>query len=90
MTDDGLLDVCVVGGEYSAGEAMRLSRKGTHVSQPGVVYARGRQVRIERTDGARMWFEHDGEVLTDPLDSITLDVVPGAVPMLVGDVPAVS
>lgn len=90
VTDDGLLDVCVVGGEYSAGEVMRLSRKGAHVSQPGVVYARGRQIRIERTDGASMWFEHDGEVLVNPRSSVTLDVVPGAVPMLVGDGPAVS
>ncbi len=90
VTDDGLLDVCVVGGEYSAGDVMRLSRKGAHVSRPGVVYARGRQIRIERTDGASMWFEHDGEVLVNPRSSVTLDVVPGAVPMLVGEGPAVS
>ncbi len=90
MTDDGLLDVCVVGAEYSAGEVMRLSRTGAHVARPGVVYARGRQVRIERTDGAPLWFEHDGEVLANPLAGVTLDVVPGAIPMLVGDVPAVG
>jgi diacylglycerol kinase (ATP) len=47
-----------------------------------VVYERGRQVRIERTDGRPLWFEHDGEVLPLGPAEYTVDVVPAAVPVL--------
>ncbi len=80
--DDGLLDVCVLGGEHPAAEMMELTRTGAHVSSPGVVYERGRQVRIERTDGQPLWFEHDGEVLPLGPSGYTIDVMPAAVPML--------
>lgn len=83
VPDDGLLDVCVLGGEHSAAEMMALTRTGAHLSQPGVVYERGRQVRIERTDGQPLWFEHDGEVLPLGPAEYTVDVVPSAVPVLV-------
>lgn len=83
VPDDGLLDVCVLGGEHSAAEMMELTRTGSHLSQPGVVYERGRQVRIERTDGQPLWFEHDGEVLPPGPAEYTVDVVPSAVPVLV-------
>jgi diacylglycerol kinase (ATP) len=80
--DDGLLDVCVIDGSRSAAEMMELTRTGSHLGLPGVVYERGRSVRIERTDDRPLWFEHDGEVL--PLDSTsyTVDVVPSAVRVL--------
>jgi diacylglycerol kinase (ATP) len=80
--DDGLLDVCVLGGEHDPAEMMELTRTGAHVSRPGVVYERGRQVRIERTDGRPLWFEHDGEVLPPGPAEYTVDVVPAAVPVL--------
>jgi len=83
VPDDGLLDVCVLGGEHSAAEMMVLTRTGAHLSQPGVVYERGRQVRIERTDGRPLWFEHDGEVLPLGPSEYTVDVVPSALPVLV-------
>lgn len=80
--DDGLLDVCVLGGEQSAAEMMELTRTGAHLSRPGVVYERGRQVRIERTDGQPLWFEHDGEILPLGPSEYTVDIVPAAVPVL--------
>lgn len=82
VPDDGLLDVCVLGGEHPPAEMMALVRAGTHLSRPGVVYERGRRVRIERTDGRPLWFEHDGEVLPLGPSEYTVDIVPGAVPVL--------
>lgn len=85
VIDDGLLDVCVIGGQHDPATMMVLARAGEHVAKPGVAYARGRQVVIERTDGRPAWFEHDGEVLLDFGDTFTFEVVPRAVPMLVGE-----
>jgi diacylglycerol kinase (ATP) len=80
--DDGLLDVCVLGGEHSPASMMELTRTGAHLGVPGVVYERGRSVRIERTDGRPLWFEHDGEVLPLRASEYTVDVVPAAVRVL--------
>ncbi len=82
VPDDGLLDVCVLGGEHSPAEMMELTRTGAHLSRPGVVYARGRRITVERTDGQPLWFEHDGEVLPLGPTEYTIDVVPSAVPVL--------
>jgi diacylglycerol kinase (ATP) len=82
LPDDGLLDVCVLGGEHSAADMIELTRTGAHLSQPGVVYERGRQVRIERTDGRPLWFEHDGEVLPPGPSEYTVDIMPSALPVL--------
>jgi diacylglycerol kinase (ATP) len=82
LPDDGLLDVCVLGGEHSAADMMELTRTGAHLSQPGVVYERGRQVRIERTDGQPLWFEHDGEVLPLGPSEYTVDIMPSVLPVL--------
>jgi diacylglycerol kinase (ATP) len=86
IVDDGLLDVCVIGGEQDPAEMLRLARTGAHVARPGVIYARGRHVVIERTEGAPVWFEHDGEVANDLGATFTFDVVPHGVPMRVGAV----
>lgn len=82
VPDDGLLDVCVLGGEHPAEEMMELTRTGAHLSRPGVVYERGRRITIERTDGRPLWFEHDGEVLPLGPTEYTIDIVPAAVPVL--------
>jgi diacylglycerol kinase (ATP) len=82
LPDDGLLDVCVLGGEHSAADMIELTRTGAHLSQPGVVYERGRQVRIERTDGQSLWFEHDGEVLPPGPAEYTVDIMPSVLPVL--------
>lgn len=84
LLDDGLLDVCVVGGEHPPAEILTLTRTATHLTLPGVVYMRGRRITIERSDGEPVWFEHDGEVLAGAGSSFTLEVVPAAVPVLVG------
>ncbi len=52
------------------------------LSEPGGTYERGRQVRIERTDGRPLRLEHDGEVLPAGPAEYTIDVVPAAVPVL--------
>ncbi|OLF17850.1 hypothetical protein BU204_09900 [Actinophytocola xanthii] len=80
--DDGLLDVCVIGGEHEVASILPLTTAGTHLNRPGVVYARGRVVRIERTDGGPLWFEHDGEVLATDRASRTLTVFPAALLMI--------
>jgi diacylglycerol kinase (ATP) len=85
IIDDGLLDICVIDGRHDPAEMLTLARDGQHVTRSGVSYARGRSVTIERTDGEPAWFEHDGEVLLNFGSRITLDVVPQAVPMLVGE-----
>jgi diacylglycerol kinase (ATP) len=74
--------VCVIDGAHSPAEMMELTRTGAHLDRAGVVYERGRSVRIERTDGSPLWFEHDGEVLPPERDEYTVDVVPGAVRVL--------
>jgi diacylglycerol kinase (ATP) len=82
VLDDGLLDVCVIGGEHRAADMLALTRSGAHVGVPGVVYARGRKVRIERVDDRPLWFEHDGEVVDPPRGSYTLTAVSSAVPVI--------
>jgi diacylglycerol kinase (ATP) len=49
---------------------------------------RGRQIRVERTDGQPLRLEHDGEPLPAGLGEYTFDVVPAAVPVLAA--PAVA
>ncbi|WP_416971076.1 diacylglycerol/lipid kinase family protein [Streptomyces sp. 4F14] len=78
VLDDGLLDVCVVGTALPLRELPALSRDGGHVGREGVVYARGRSVVVERTDGHPLVFECDGDVLDPPRERFTLDVRPGA------------
>jgi diacylglycerol kinase (ATP) len=77
VLDDGLLDVCVLGAEHDIGEMLALTRTGAHVEVPGVVYARGTRIRVERLDGAPLWFDHDGEVVRSR-SSFTLTAVPSA------------
>ncbi|MEW2164657.1 diacylglycerol kinase family protein [Streptomyces sp. NPDC007084] len=78
VLDDGLLDVCVVGAALPLNELPALSRDGGHVGRDGVVYARGRNIVLERTDGRPLVFEYDGDVLETPRERFTLDVLPGA------------
>ena len=84
LLDDGELDVCVVGEGVDPLGIPALIRDGGHVGLPGVAYARGRRIRIERLDGRPLWFEHDGELLDRVASAFTLDVVPGALPVLCG------
>jgi diacylglycerol kinase (ATP) len=82
IVDDGLLDVCVIGGEHPAADVLALTRLGEHLRLPGVTYVRGREVHVERTDERPLWFEHDGEVIPAGRKDYTLTVMPAAVAVL--------
>ncbi|MFE3181239.1 diacylglycerol/lipid kinase family protein [Streptomyces violascens] len=82
VMDDALLDVCVAGTALPLPELLRLCRDGSHVGGPGVVYARGRRVVVERTDGEPLVFEYDGDLLPGAAARYTLDVDPHALPVL--------
>ncbi|MFD9565747.1 diacylglycerol/lipid kinase family protein [Streptomyces sp. NPDC059994] len=82
VLDDGLLDICVAGAELPLRDMVRLARDGSHVGRDGMVYARGRRVVVERTDGEPLFFEHDGDLLYTGSARYTLDVVPRALPVL--------
>ncbi|WP_306317525.1 MULTISPECIES: diacylglycerol kinase family protein [unclassified Streptomyces] len=80
--DDGLLDVCVVGGELDPAALPGLTADGSHVDRPESVYARGRRITLERTDGAPLAFEHDGELPATDATHYTLEVLPHILPVL--------
>ncbi|CQR59776.1 diacylglycerol/lipid kinase family protein [Streptomyces leeuwenhoekii] len=79
--DDGLLDVCVVGAEVPAAEVPSLARQGLLSGRPGVVHGRGRRIVVERTDGEPLRFEYDGELQHLNWTSMTVEVLPGALPV---------
>jgi diacylglycerol kinase (ATP) len=81
--DDGLLDVCAIpplGGRLRQAASFSAVRDGTHGALPGVALARGRRVVI---DGDRVPVTVDGE-RTDLRTPIEVDVLPGALRVLVG------
>jgi diacylglycerol kinase (ATP) len=85
VLNDGLLDVCVIDAtDLDPADLPGMTANGGHVGRPGVVYGRGHTIRIERTDGLPVTFEHDGELFSEELTSWTLEVVPQTVPVLVG------
>ncbi|MFE1775561.1 diacylglycerol/lipid kinase family protein [Streptomyces sp. NPDC059008] len=81
VPDDGLLDVCVIGADMPVTEALQRMRNGTHLESEAVHYARGRSITVERTDGAPLRFEHDGEVVPADTQAFTIEVVPAALPV---------
>ncbi|WP_234391955.1 diacylglycerol/lipid kinase family protein [Streptomyces sp. WM6378] len=85
LPDDGLLDVCVLDPALPAQTALKLMRNGDHLGHAGVTYARGTQVTLERTDGNPLHFESDGEVVVSERSSITVRILPGAVPVFAND-----
>ncbi|MBU7597851.1 NAD(+)/NADH kinase [Streptomyces sp. P38-E01] len=76
--DDGLLDVCVIGGSVAASRVPELTRTAAHLELPDTVYARGRTIVVERLDGERLPLEHDGEYQDTLGDRATLEVRAGA------------
>ncbi|MBT2381578.1 diacylglycerol kinase family protein [Streptomyces sp. ISL-111] len=87
VIDDGLLDVCVVGGPMGVRELAGLTRDGSHIGRPGVVYERGSRFVVERTDGRQLSFEHDGELCTGEASRYTIDVLPAVLPVLAPPAP---
>lgn len=81
VLDDGLLDVCVVTGALDPRDLPGLTRDGRHLERDEVLYRRGRRVEIERTDGAQLAFESDGEVRRGR-SRYVLDVLPAVLPVL--------
>lgn len=82
VLDDGLLDVCVIRG-VDASEFIGLAgvvTAGEHIGRPEVAYAQGLSVTIERTDGAPLCVENDGDVRHDDEMKLTVEVLPAAVP----------
>ena len=82
VLDDGLLDVCVIRG-VDAGAFVDLAgvvAAGEHLGRPEVAYAQGRSVTITRTDGAPLRFEHDGDLWQREDTTLTIEIVPAAVP----------
>lgn len=89
VLDDGLLDVCVIRG-VDAAEFVGLAgvvAAGEHIGRPEVAYAQGRSVTIERTDGAHLCVENDGDVRHEEAMKLTVEVLPSAVPTFAPLVP---
>jgi diacylglycerol kinase (ATP) len=78
VLDDGLLDVCVIGGGIPASDVPGLTERAAHDGLPDVVHARGRRITVASTGGEPFRFEHDGELVAGDRTSYTLDVVPAA------------
>ncbi|MBX7549415.1 diacylglycerol kinase family protein [Streptomyces sp. NPDC004232] len=81
LLDDGLLDVCVIGGGVPADQVPELTLNAAHMDHPATVYARGRTITVERTDGRRLPLEHDGEYQPGIGSAATFEVLPGALPV---------
>jgi diacylglycerol kinase (ATP) len=79
--DDGMLDVCVIGDAVPPVAVPEVILGGDHIGLPGVVYARGLRITVERLDGQPLCFECDGELHQDESRSMTLEVMPGAMPV---------
>ncbi len=89
VLDDGLIDVCAIGG-VDPGAFVELAGvivAGEHVGRPEVAYAQGHSVTIERTDGTPLCFEHDGDLWQRSDRSLTLEIVAAAVPAFASLVP---
>ncbi|MFF7234913.1 diacylglycerol kinase family protein [Streptomyces collinus] len=81
LLDDGLLDVCVIGDGIAAADVPGLTLNAAHMDHGATVYARGRSITVERTDGRRLPLEHDGEYQHGIGDKATFEVLPGALPV---------
>jgi diacylglycerol kinase (ATP) len=84
ILDDGLLDVSTIDALDAAAtaELVPLMPAGEHLGRPGVRYARGRRVVVERTDGTPLVAEWDGSVWDAAGSRITVEVVPAALTVL--------
>ncbi|MFJ4920596.1 diacylglycerol/lipid kinase family protein [Streptomyces sp. NPDC088725] len=78
LLDDGLLDICVIGDGVAAVDVPGLTLNAAHMTHPATVYARGRRIVVERTDGRRLPLEHDGDYQHGIGPRATFEVMPGA------------
>jgi diacylglycerol kinase (ATP) len=84
VLDDGILDVSTIGplDAREVSELAPLVPTGQHLDRPGVTYAQGRRVVIERTDGRPLVAEFDGDVWAAAGSRLTIEVRPAALPVL--------
>lgn len=68
LTDDGLLDVCVVEEMPLIRNARMVPRviNGTHTGQRGVTMMRGRSIGLTLGEDRPLWFQLDGELREAP------------------------
>ncbi|HSJ07676.1 MAG TPA: diacylglycerol kinase family protein [Longimicrobiales bacterium] len=68
LTDDGLLDVCLVEEMPILRNARMVPRviRGTHTGQRGVTMLRGRSIRLTLGQDRPLWFQLDGELREAP------------------------
>lgn len=80
LLDDGLLDVCAIGALSPDAVAglVPLMTTGRYLGRPGVRYARGTSVTVERTDGLPLVAEFDGSVWDAAGSRLSIEIVPGA------------
>jgi diacylglycerol kinase (ATP) len=80
ILDDGLLDVSSIDALNPAAvaELLPLMAAGQHLDRPGVRYARGASVIVERTDGLPLAAEFDGSVWDAAGSRLTVEIVPDA------------
>ena len=80
LLDDGLLDVCTIGALTPAGvaELTPLMATGQYLGRPGIGYARGTSVIVERTDGLPLVAEWDGSLWDAAGSRLTIEIVPDA------------
>ncbi|MGX1547422.1 diacylglycerol/lipid kinase family protein [Streptomyces adustus] len=82
VPDDGLLDICVMTDGSHLAELLELSRNAAHLDRPGVIYAQGREIVLERVDGEPLVLEYDGEPDTGTRTRCTIGISAGALPVL--------
>jgi diacylglycerol kinase (ATP) len=82
QADDGIAEVCVVGGLSRFGLLMAFPRvyAGKHVSHPAVSFYRGRSIRILPAEGTRLRVHADGE--DAGLAPAAIRIIPQAVRIL--------
>jgi diacylglycerol kinase (ATP) len=78
LLDDGLLDVCTIGALTSAdvAELTPLMTTGQYLGRPGIRYARGTRVIVERADGLPLVAEWDGSPWDAAGSRFTIEIVP--------------
>ena len=78
LLDDGLLDVCAIDALASAdvAELAPLMATGQYLGRPGVRYARGSSVIVERTDGLPLVAEWDGSLWDAAGSRLTIEIIP--------------
>lgn len=82
VVDDGLLDLTVLCHGVDMGELAQAAVSGNVYDVPGVLHGRGRRVTIERTDGAPLLYEHDGEIMPEGPSGYELEVLESALSVL--------